>query len=91
VGHGSPDLPPHPVEVRLQEAENVRGAVEQRAHAEGLAGGFPTPNPISILLPFQSIFVHLTLVLQNYERMNLADALVSKSYDNGERIIKQGK
>lgn len=30
-------------------------------------------------------------MLQNYERMNLADALVSKSYDNGERIIKQGK
>lgn len=29
--------------------------------------------------------------LQNYERMNLADALVSKTYENGERIIKQGK
>lgn len=30
-------------------------------------------------------------LLQNYERMNLADALVSKTYEDGERIIKQGK
>ncbi|XP_039148222.1 cAMP-dependent protein kinase type II regulatory subunit isoform X4 [Drosophila simulans] len=34
--------------------------------------------------------VPMLKALQNYERMNLADALVSKSYDNGERIIKQG-
>ncbi|XP_016968021.1 cAMP-dependent protein kinase type II regulatory subunit isoform X1 [Drosophila biarmipes] len=34
--------------------------------------------------------VPMLKALQNYERMNLADALVSKSYDSGERIIKQG-
>ncbi|XP_044571784.1 cAMP-dependent protein kinase type II regulatory subunit isoform X2 [Drosophila ananassae] len=34
--------------------------------------------------------VPMLKALQNYERMNLADALVSKSYDNGARIIKQG-
>ncbi|KAH8297191.1 hypothetical protein KR044_006239 [Drosophila immigrans] len=34
--------------------------------------------------------VPMLKALQNYERMNLADALVSKSYDNGDRIIKQG-
>ncbi|KAH8284867.1 hypothetical protein KR054_001937 [Drosophila jambulina] len=34
--------------------------------------------------------VPMLKALQNYERMNLADALVSKSYENGERIIKQG-
>ena len=27
---------------------------------------------------------------QTYERMNLADALVSKQFSDGERIIKQG-
>ncbi|EDW74503.2 uncharacterized protein Dwil_GK21366, isoform B [Drosophila willistoni] len=34
--------------------------------------------------------VPMLKALQNYERMNLADALVSKSYEGGERIIKQG-
>ncbi|KAM8712953.1 hypothetical protein ACLKA7_013305 [Drosophila subpalustris] len=34
--------------------------------------------------------VPMLKALQNYERMNLADALVSKTYDDGERIIKQG-
>ncbi|KAH8253926.1 hypothetical protein KR032_007677 [Drosophila birchii] len=34
--------------------------------------------------------VPMLKALQNYERMNLADALVSKSYENGDRIIKQG-
>lgn len=28
---------------------------------------------------------------QNYERMNLADALVPRSYDKDQQIIKQGK
>lgn len=28
---------------------------------------------------------------QNYERMNLADAVVPKTYSQGERIIKQGQ
>lgn len=28
---------------------------------------------------------------QNYERMNLADALISKSFQKGERIIQQGE
>lgn len=31
-----------------------------------------------------------TYPIQNYERMNLADALVSKTYEDGEQIIKQG-
>lgn len=35
--------------------------------------------------------VPMLKTLQNYERLNLADALVSKSFANGERIIKQGK
>jgi len=87
LGHGSPDLPPHPLEVGLQEAENVRGAVEQRAHAEGLAG----ESLRSHCSPNRYHISPISLLLQNYERMNLADALVSKSYDNGERIIKQGK
>ncbi|XP_023162796.1 cAMP-dependent protein kinase type II regulatory subunit isoform X2 [Drosophila hydei] len=34
--------------------------------------------------------VPMLKALQNYERMNLADALVTKTYENGERIIKQG-
>ncbi|KAH8371015.1 hypothetical protein KR093_005933 [Drosophila rubida] len=34
--------------------------------------------------------VPMLKALQNYERMNLADALVSKTYENGDRIIKQG-
>ncbi|EDW01745.1 cAMP-dependent protein kinase type II regulatory subunit isoform X1 [Drosophila grimshawi] len=34
--------------------------------------------------------VPMLKALQNYERMNLADALVSKAYEDGERIIKQG-
>lgn len=29
--------------------------------------------------------------LQNYERMNLADALISKTFAPGEQIIKQGE
>lgn len=28
---------------------------------------------------------------QNYERMNLADALGPKSFNKGDRIIKQGE
>jgi len=32
----------------------------------------------------------LVYYLQNYERMNLADALVPRMYTEGERIIKQG-
>lgn len=28
--------------------------------------------------------------IQQYERMNLADALVPKQYSNGEQIIRQG-
>lgn len=35
--------------------------------------------------------VPMLVTLQNYERMNLADALIPKLYPNGERIIKQGK
>lgn len=31
-----------------------------------------------------------TILFQNYERMNLADALVPKTYTKGERIIHQG-
>lgn len=34
--------------------------------------------------------ISLYFARQNYERMNLADALVPKSYEKGERIIKQG-
>ncbi|XP_064543421.1 cAMP-dependent protein kinase type II regulatory subunit isoform X1 [Drosophila montana] len=34
--------------------------------------------------------VPMLKALQNYERMNLADALVSKAYEDGEQIIKQG-
>ncbi|XP_037918188.1 cAMP-dependent protein kinase type II regulatory subunit isoform X2 [Hermetia illucens] len=34
--------------------------------------------------------VPMLKALQSYERMNLADALVSKTYNKGERIIKQG-
>ncbi|XP_059615499.1 cAMP-dependent protein kinase type II regulatory subunit isoform X1 [Phlebotomus argentipes] len=34
--------------------------------------------------------VPMLKALQNYERMNLADALIPKSYGKGERIIKQG-
>jgi cAMP-dependent protein kinase regulator len=34
--------------------------------------------------------VPMLKTLQNYERMNLADALVPKTYGNGEQIIKQG-
>ncbi|EDW08636.1 cAMP-dependent protein kinase type II regulatory subunit isoform X2 [Drosophila mojavensis] len=34
--------------------------------------------------------VPMLKALQNYERMNLADALVTKTYEDGERIIKQG-
>lgn len=35
--------------------------------------------------------VPMLKTLQNYERLNLADALVPKSFSAGERIIKQGK
>lgn len=35
--------------------------------------------------------VPMLKTLKNYERMNLADALVSRSYDKGDRIIRQGK
>ena len=35
--------------------------------------------------------VPMLKTLQNYERMNLADALVPKVYGPGELIIKQGK
>ncbi|XP_041448058.1 cAMP-dependent protein kinase type II regulatory subunit isoform X1 [Drosophila obscura] len=34
--------------------------------------------------------VPMLKALQNYERMNLADALITKSFESGERIIKQG-
>lgn len=34
--------------------------------------------------------VPMLKALQTYERMNLADALVPKNYNAGERIIKQG-
>lgn len=34
--------------------------------------------------------VPMLKALQNHERMNLADALISKSYADGEGIIKQG-
>jgi len=34
--------------------------------------------------------VPMLRTLQNYERMNLADALIPKTYSKGERIIKQG-
>ena len=35
--------------------------------------------------------VPILKALQNYERLNLADALVPKTFGPGERIIKQGK
>ncbi|XP_055536403.1 cAMP-dependent protein kinase type II regulatory subunit isoform X1 [Wyeomyia smithii] len=34
--------------------------------------------------------VPMLKTLQNYERMNLADALIPQTYSKGERIIKQG-
>ncbi|XP_063703104.1 cAMP-dependent protein kinase type II regulatory subunit isoform X2 [Culicoides brevitarsis] len=34
--------------------------------------------------------VPMLSTLQNYERMNLADALIPRSFSKGERIIKQG-
>lgn len=34
--------------------------------------------------------VPMLVALQSYERMNLADALIPKSFSNGEQIIKQG-
>lgn len=34
--------------------------------------------------------VPMLKTLQSYERMNLADALVPRSFQNGDRIIKQG-
>lgn len=35
--------------------------------------------------------VPMLKTLQNYERLNLADALVPKSFASGDRIIKQGE
>lgn len=35
--------------------------------------------------------VPMLKALQNYERMNLADALIPRSFAKGERIIKQGE
>jgi cAMP-dependent protein kinase regulator len=35
--------------------------------------------------------VPMLKALQNYERMNLADALIPKVYGNGDQIIKQGE
>lgn len=35
--------------------------------------------------------VPMLKALQNYERMNLADALISKVYGHDEQIIKQGE
>lgn len=35
--------------------------------------------------------VPMLKALQNYERLNLADALISKSFAAGEQIIKQGE
>jgi hypothetical protein len=37
-----------------------------------------------------ALFFFFFFVFQNYERMNLADALVPKSYSKGEKIITQG-
>lgn len=38
LGHGSSDIPSHIAQVGVQEAKNVRGAAEQCAHAQGVAG-----------------------------------------------------
>lgn len=35
--------------------------------------------------------VPMLKTLQNYERLNMADALVPKSFASGERIIRQGE
>lgn len=37
-----------------------------------------------------AILFFCTFPFQNYERMNLADALQPKSFSKGDRIIKQG-
>lgn len=35
--------------------------------------------------------VPMLKTLQNYERLNLCDALIPKVFNSGERIIKQGE
>lgn len=86
LGHGSSDIPSHIAQVGIQEAKNVWGAAKQCAHAQGAAGETDRESETEI-----DIYYIYICALQNYERMNLADALVSKTYENGERIIKQGK
>lgn len=48
-------------------------------------------NPLMLLFSTFSSRLFFHFHLQNYERMNLADALIPKTFAKGERIIKQGK
>uniref|UniRef100_A0A1A9ZE01 cAMP-dependent protein kinase type II regulatory subunit n=1 Tax=Glossina pallidipes TaxID=7398 RepID=A0A1A9ZE01_GLOPL len=77
-----------------------RRAATVQAETEGLLWAMDRQTFRRILLKsafkkrkmYESLLnsVPMLKALQNYERMNLADALISKRYTSSERIIKQG-
>lgn len=79
---------------------NMPRAATVQAETEGLLWAMDRQTFRRILLKsafkkrkmYESLLnsVPMLKALQNYERMNLADALISKRYTSSERIIKQG-
>ncbi|XP_037946770.1 cAMP-dependent protein kinase type II regulatory subunit isoform X2 [Teleopsis dalmanni] len=79
---------------------NMPRAATIQAETEGLLWAMDRQTFRRILLKsafkkrkmYESLLdsVPMLKALQNYERMNLADALVSKTFKSNERIIKQG-
>jgi cAMP-dependent protein kinase regulator len=80
---------------------NMPRAATIKAVSEGLLWALDRQTFRRILLKsaFRKRKMYETLInsvpmlktLQNYERMNLADALIPKLYGAGEQIIKQGE
>lgn len=82
----------------------LKSAFRKRKMYEALLDSVPMLKTLQVRLGFTrcsagAIFDHITngygviffRFSQNYERMNLADALIPRTFTQGERIIKQGK
>ena len=74
----------------LQESCYI-SKVTKRAQCYGLTDGPTIIIENFALKNFKTIEKNLIKIfnLDDYERMNIADALLSKNYANGELIIKQ--
>ncbi len=81
------DVPQDRSPDRLSEEEDVRGPPGGSATTLVALG---TWISLSLFICLLYAVSHIFSTFQSYERMNLADALVTKTFQDGEIIVNQG-